>query len=526
MSERLCLIERDERGDRIRAVRLVGQHADAAWTSPRLDGGYAADAVDDAEAAAEWIAERLSVDGDSLGLLVVDTAGSQCAWVQAATAEAGAVRSAFSRGGEAPEEDFSDLGLEDEPEESGAFGSRPAALEASIEPLGPAYEPEAGVRIGVLVSPDAIVRLLIDALDRKGVDFTGVTSLWHTLGWAAGPVDAVSASSRVVADSPTVSGGVLVQPDGRLVWAWCREGALLAAGSQRLALHDDGPIVMKHDVARLINDWVAWSAQVGVAPGRILIMTCPLAWEKSTGDPNTLTAPGMASAISDLWPEAVLDIDVQDDPTLDILRLAHEAQRDSLEPGHSLGQLATRPGRSSRRVYQLAGIALAAGGLALAALGYRWQSQVGGVRTDAAALRESYTAELVAIEEMLGKPGAITNDLVPMLALMREVDQATRSSQITRAPGRPVIRELESLSFLLGELGDRVELQKIDASSAGGFTVTLITEDASVVGDINAQMENVGMNDGMLRWSATSQATGSRYTVRLGGLWQRQGGQP
>lgn len=523
MSERLCLIERDERGDRIRAVRLIGQHADAVWTSPRVDGRYAADATDDAQAAAEWIAGRLSVDGDTLGLLVVDTVGAQCAWVQAAAAEAGAVRGAFSRGGEAPEEDFSDLGLEDEPEESGAFGSKPSAMEASIEPLGPAYESETGIRIGVLVAPDAIVRLLIDALDKQGVDFTGVTSLWHAVGWAAGPGEESSASSRVVADSPTVSGGVLVQPDGRLIWAWCRDGALLAAGAQRLSLHDDGPIVMRHDIARLINDWVAWSAQVGVAPGRILVMTCPLAWEKSTGDPDTLTAPGVASAISDLWPEAVLDIDVQDDPSLEILRLAHEAERDSLEPGHALGQLATRPGRSMRRVYQFMTLALAAGGVALAALGYRWQSQVDGVRADAAEVRESYMAMLVEIEEKLGRPGAITNDMVPMIALIREVDEATRSSEIKRPPGRPVIREIETLSFLLGELGDRVELQKIDAG-ASAMTVEMTTEDAAVLDRINALLNDLGMNEGAVRWLASSRQSGSRYTITMVGRWQREGG--
>ncbi len=527
MSERVCLIERDDRGDRIRAVRLIGQHAEADWTSPRVDGRYATDAVEDAKAAAEWIANRLSVDGDKLGMIVVDTVGAHCAWVQAATAEAGAVRTAYGHGGEAALDEFEDdFGLDDEPEESDALGSRPTSMEAAIEPLGPAYDSPTGLRVGVMVAPDAIVRLLVDALDARGVGFTGVTSLWHVLGLVAGPNSHDSgASSRVVADSPTVSGGVLVQPDGRLIWSWCREGAVLAAGSQRVSLHDDGPIVTRQDVARLVNDWVAWSAQVGVAPGRILVMSCPLAWEKSTGDPDALTAPSVASAISDLWPDAVLDVDVQDDPVLTLLRRADSLAEDNLEPGHAMASLATRPGRSMRRGYQLIGVALAAGGLLLAAMGFRWQSKVDGMRSDAARVKQDYLADMASVEDMLGKPGEITGAMVPILKLNSEVDQATRSSEVKRSPGRPVVQELETVSFLLLELGGRAELDKIEVTQTT-FTVNLTTEDDSILGEINAQLTNLDMNSGPLRWTTSSTGTGSRYTVKLLGVWQRQEGQP
>src|SRR5690606_8756204 len=126
----------------------------------------------------------------------------------------------------------------------------------------------------------------------------------------------------------------------------------------------------------------------------------------------------MASAISDLWPDAVLDIDVQDDPVLTLLRRADTLAQDNLEPGHAMASLATRPGRSMRRGYQLMGVALAAGGIALAALGFRWQSQVGGVRDDAARVKQDYLADIARVEEMLGKPGEITGAMVPMLKLV------------------------------------------------------------------------------------------------------------
>jgi len=528
VSERFCLIERDERGDRIRAVRLVGQHADAAWSSPRHDGRYVSDAADDADAAADWIAERLGVEGDSLGLLVLDTSGSRCAWVHAASAEVGAVRGAYTRGGDTVEDDFDiDMDLDDEPVETSGLGSRPTPMEASIEPLGAAYEAEGGLRVGVLVAPDAIVRLLIDGLNKRGIEFAGVTTLWHVIAWAAEPVESQIVSSRVVADSPTVSCGVLLQPDGHLVWSWCRDGVVLAAGTQRLSIHDDGPIVTSSDVARLVNDWVAWSAQVGVSPGRIMLTACPLAGPSAVGpDVEALSAPQMASRLADLWPEAVLDIDAPEDPLLEVLRTAHESRRDNLEPGQAMVALATRPGRSMRRVYQFVGLALAAAGLALAAVGIRWQGQVDAVRDDAAEIRQAYTADITEVEEMLGKPGAIVNDMVPMIALIREVDQATRSSEITRDPPRPIIEELESLSFLLGELGDRVELEEITATGVGGFSIIMMTGDAAVAGDINALLDDLAMNDGALRWSAVSESRGSRYRVRMNGLWDRRGEQP
>lgn len=530
MSQRVCFIERDERGDRIRAVRLVGQHAEASWTSPRAEGRYVSEATEDAEAAAEWIAERLSIDGDKLGLIVVDTTGAHCAWVEAATAEAGAVRSAYGRGDEAVEDDYdADFGLEEEVEDSEALGARPTPVEAAIETLGPAYESVAGLRVGVLVAPDAIVRLLIDELDRHGVGFTGVASLWHLLGWMASPDSANSVdSARVVADSPTVSGGVMVTPSGRLLWGWCRENTLLAAGSIHLGLHDDGPIVMAHDVARLVNDWVAWSAQVGVAPGRIQIASCDVAGEMATGDTETLSVPGIASTLADAWPEAVVDVDIFEDPVLELLR-AHGAGADGdLAPGHAMSSLALRPGRATRRVYQVAGLALACCGIALAALGFRWQSQAPAVRADADRVREAYLADMAKVEQDLELPsGEITGAIVPIFKLTAEVDRVTRASEITRAEGRPIVQELESLSFLLSELGDDVELRRINAGSVG-FTVELSTENDAIVGRINALLSDLEMNSGPLRWQARANQRGSRseYTVDMAGTWTRQGGQP
>ena len=242
-----------------------------------------------------------------------------------------------------------------------------------------------------------------------------------------------------------------------------------------------------------------------------------------------MSIPAVANRLADLWPEAVLDIEAPDDPVLEVLRLAQDSRHDSLEPGHAMIGLATRPGRSMRRVYQLASLALVAGGLALAAIGLRWQGQIDSVRTDAEVIRGAYMADIAEIEERLEIPGVITGDLLPLVAIIREVEQATLASEITRDPPRPVIKELESLSVLFGELGDRVELEVVrvtSASGAGGFVVEMLTDDAAIVGEINALLGDLGMNDDAVRWSATSQTQGSsRYKVRMSGIWQRREGQ-
>lgn len=525
MSLRTCLVEREEHGDRIRRVRLLGRHAEAVWESPHALGAASSSPDEDVRSAADWIANRLSLDGDRLGPIVLDTTGAHCAWVQTATAEAGAVRAAYGRGGESALDEFeAEMDYEDEEEQAGVLGGRLTPLEASIEALGPAYDSDQGLRVGVVVAPDAIARLLLDELDDRGIGPTGVTTLWHALALAVGPSEADSSTpSRVVADSPTVGGCVVVQPEGRLLWAWGLGGRLVAAGSMRLPMHDDAPIVGEKDVARLVNDWVAWSAQVGVAPGRVLVLACPLALDHSTGEAHGLSAPRLAITLADLWPDAVMDIEVDDDPVREVLRRADGIDADDLTPGRSLSALSTRPDRKVRRGYQLLGLALAMFGLAMMAVGYRWQSQIGAVRADASRVREAYMADIEAVENTLGKPGVIRGDMVPIIRLANEVDQATRTSEAKRAAPRPVLEELEGVSLLLQELGDRVELTKIEVSHLT-FQVTMRSEDAAVVGDINRLLNELDLNGRALRWQVTSDAQrGTTYQVRMIGTWEREG---
>ncbi|MEO1007296.1 MAG: hypothetical protein AAFX79_01885 [Planctomycetota bacterium] len=530
MTDRVCFIERDARGDRVQAVRLVSPHAEARWDNPAAGVADASDPLGDADAAAEWIAERLAADGVRLSAIAMDAAGAQCGWIYAGSAEPAAVRAAYLRSSESDSDDLEfDEGFDDEQAAPEGLGGIAEPMDASIEPLAPAARDEHGARVGVVVAPDAIVRLVLDGLDRRRVDFDAVLSLWHALALACEPAGGAR-PDRVVAESPVVCGGVLVTPDGRLLWCWSRERTLLAAGSVRLVPHDDGPIVTPADVARVANDWVAWSAQLGVSPGRLALFLCPMAGPDAVGDDAALTAPGLANALADAWPDAVADVEIDDDPILRVLR-AIDAGDGDLAAGHGMASLATRPGRSTRRVYTLAGVALMALGVALGALGFRWQAKVGAMEADGQRLREAWLADAAEIEQMLEEPeGTITASVAPLLQLNTLVSNATRARSVDRAPPKPVLQELETLTFMLGELGDEVELQDLLIADVA-LTVKLTTEDPTVAGRINVLMEDLGLTgeDANVDWTLRSDQRGDRYEVSLAGLWvQRRstGGQP
>jgi len=520
VSTRTCLVERDAGGDRIRAVRLVGPHADARWQSPRTPEGYAQEPAEDAEEAADWIAQRLAVDEDRLGVVVLDAAGAYCQWVQAPAADARAVRASYERGTASATEDEG-LGLgedfDEADEQPPQLGGRPEPHEASIEPLAAAALAEGGVRVGVLVAADAVVRLLLDALDSRGVGFEGVASVWHALACAAGGSDP-AAHERVVADSPQVLAGVLVEPGGRLTWAWSAGSQALAGGTVRLTPHDDGPVLTRADLARLANDWIAWAAQLGASPARVVVFSCPTADAASTGDGDALTPEQACRVLGELWPEAVVDSEVSDDPLGAVLRRLEGAPLGELSPGRSMSTLATRPGRLARRGYQMAALALVCLGLALGAFGLRWRAQVGAVDADRQRLRSAWLEQVRAVEDQLGMPGEITGDLAPMLKLRSVVDQRTRAGDITRPPPRPMLGELENIAFLLMDFGDAVDLGTIRMNNTV-VTVDLTTDSPDLLGQINRKMQDLGMNAGAIDWQSQQTARGQRYSVTLTGTW-------
>jgi hypothetical protein len=171
---------------------------------------------------------------------------------------------------------------------------------------------------------------------------------------------------------------IMIDPLGRLVWAWSQDGLLGAAGSIRLRILPaqrpveasapppldadpgdfgssalqgarrvtapdtapgvqaiaDEPILecAQADVGRLIMDWLSWSAQLGHTPDRIVCIGPTTVSSRSRvgpiAAPEVLPAPpavqvSVPEALSQAWPGAVIDAAIHDDPvgaTLNRLR--------------------------------------------------------------------------------------------------------------------------------------------------------------------------------------------------------------
>ncbi|MEM7623908.1 MAG: hypothetical protein AAF235_11985, partial [Planctomycetota bacterium] len=102
MSIRICYLDREDRGGRLRGVRVVGPRFEAAWNAPA--GQVAGDPGGEVYvSAAAWIAEELSARpgpkpvGKRLDLLCLDTDGSACTWVSAPNSDRKSVAAVAER---------------------------------------------------------------------------------------------------------------------------------------------------------------------------------------------------------------------------------------------------------------------------------------------------------------------------------------------------------------------------------------------------------------------------------------------
>ncbi|MFN8729614.1 MAG: hypothetical protein ACK5Z4_07110, partial [Planctomyces sp.] len=324
---------------------------------------------------------------------------------------------------------------------------------ASPATAAPADTPERA-RIALAAIPDLAARLFVDQLDARGITPREVLSLWHAmpLAWSADAETSdrrSSASSAIVQAPVHCQATVLVDPaTRRLIWSWSRGNLIIATGTMLLRVANDpaeaaqavpaaapipanvnasadarppgllpardfsdvsdlprtddtaarpaGPItleVARPDLGRLVNEWLAWSAQLGISPTRIIV-SAPSLMALNFGDFDALGgSTRLAGAIDQAWGGAsgaglcnALGVD-EDDPVAATLRRAVQTLNDTLpsgpaaakrlerglivaDPRASMLDLARRPGRTSRTVYQWWAISLVAASLCLAAIGW------------------------------------------------------------------------------------------------------------------------------------------------------------
>ena len=519
MSDRVCYLARRDQGARIESARLVGSLTEERWEAPAHRGSDngAADPVEVARDAARWVAGHLAArDGQRPRLRVVclDTDGAACGWLTAPSAEESVVAAAAATRVDSD----SSSGLND-PWASPGESTVQALAEggASRPAAGGTAVAEGERRLAVLAVPDAGARVFLDALDDAGVSASSVVSLWHAAATAWDPAGPASPGpslrgDRVVATTAPVTAVVLVDPAGRLVWSWSRAGELVAGGSIRLPSRDEDPAVTGADVGRLATDWLGWSAQLGVAPARIVVVTPRL-----VEDGDSLSSAGLGEGLGRAWPGATVDLATHDDPLGATLRRLAEfgAAGPAADPRASLVRLTHRPGRAHRSLYRAAALAILGAAAGLAAVGVRAWSAAGTIRGQRETIRAATLTRMAEVLPDVAASPYPDKDLDDELARLKAVSAAGREIQ----PAKPILAELDAISAVLTKDTKPYKISLADSSVSLGVVVPITNLAAGQ--ELIDSLRSVGGSHCDWRESGDTQAQGAdKLLVYFYGAWR------
>lgn len=545
MSGRVCYVSSTDRGDRLATVRLIGARGEDGWRSTGSTEPLAV--LADVSSAAEWISERAgSGDGRAgeLGLICIDVEGANCVWLTAPSTDSAVVAAALAQAGDG------------ESARVGGAWASPTLAEASVEALAGVASNSGGraqrggsalalvkrarggaesnghagsQRLAVLAIPDVSARLLLDALDERGLVVDRVVSLWHALAaaWDRSPQGAGrSGNAEVVATNAPVIAVVLVDPAGRLVWAWSRAGELLAAGTIRLPQErqDSGPGTLRigrAEIGRLTTDWLSWSVQIGAAPARIVCVV-PQTGEDDNDD--DLTPSGIGAALGRAWAGATVDLAVHADPIgATLSRLVDSESVDVDDARHTLTILSHRPGRAHRTLYLWSAGCLAAVAVALTGVGWQAQSSAAQARSG----RDTSRTETMRMIEAMAPPTG-QRDRMEAMARPREYMKARLESKRQAInpnldPPKPILAELDVLSYVLGT--PEVEIDEISLMSHG-VQVYVRVPDTATAEMLKASLDSIA--DTNCDWAGSFPTTPGRAAQQktsyfLQGRWRTPG---
>lgn len=608
MNSIACYILRSHVGQAVAGVRMLAPGLDLSWTAPALPGSPAGapgesaqvpgfSPVETARQAAAFIVENLQALGTrSLPTLCIDPEGAICTWLSAPSPAPKVIAATIAQSAMPAVDPATGMSV------AGGGAGRLALLsgadastafsELSIQALAldedPARQPDhaRAARYALVSIPDASVRVLIDELDRQNIEIGAVVSLWHAM--ASGLDPAVRAAARslerdaVVAGSEIPSALLLVDPLGRLVWAWSLSGKLIVGGSMRLKriavkveapAPDAGPFAdepalqpdagaarrigapaapgrapdapretyeehwecSQADVGRLTLDWLAWSAQLGRSPQRVVCIGPAVVFSAAPDGPQSL-----AEALARAWPGATIDLVEEPDPIQVVLSRqdaaaafaaapAEKTRADAAlpDPRAALTALSTRPSRATRRMF----LWRAAGILALAALfiaaGYQLHRSADRAQDAIAAIRAQQAESLQSISQTvvnIDKSSDPFKDLSERLVDIRKRAAAAK-------PLPPAVPEVARVLSAFGQVRDRLpesarpELKIVEMTfTPARCSVRMQVPDAATGPDIEVALQSV---PGAIRWTGLtpSASSGPRPFV-LNGQWLETGAKP
>lgn len=483
---------------------MVSSHSDDHWEAPASGSPDAIiETIDD---AAVWIRQRLKSGGGSsrkLNLLCLDTDGAICTWTKPEDTSPEMITAAI----EQLDADHDEDALEGSFHSSMGERFPNLPLEVHFEPLN-AENTSEGSRRAVVATPDVPARLLIDELDSMGTRIGSVETIWSLIArcWDPGSEhnSGAKASSRVVTTDDPVCGSVIMDVKrARLIWTWSKQGELIAAGSMRVGFGQDGPMISPSDISRLCNDWIGWATQLGVAPMRV-VMVLP---EQLEG----LDRAQIHSEISKHWPMATTDLIAEDEPLLATLRKANDLLAEkAFEQSHE-GELTNRPGRAHRSMYRWASLALIIAGAAVSWTAWQLYNQGSETQQLAKASRSSMVEQIMKLQPPIQDLRLPETELQARLNRLR-----AKSGPVQVAPNKPILEELETISFVLGMTG--IEIESIQ------LTHTLVklqirTEELSLAEQINEALRSIeGSN---IQWRASPDFTrrGELIEASFSGVW-------
>ena len=473
------------------------------------------------QAVARFIAAELqSVRGPaSLALMCLDAEGAVASWVASPTRDRGAIASLIRMGtnnGLAGNDSGDSEASRSKATPLEYFGTDPLA--SSIEPFvadtidrtnpsnpsnssllgklrlrtgasskssraATASDFKPSERLGVLAMIDAPARVIIDELDALDIPVESVSSVWHALAASLDPTP----ESVDPAFAPLIA-IVVGTLDGRVLWVWSRARTLVAAGSLRAVVtyasnldaadpaasaSESGPHVTlgADEAARITNDWLAWSAQLCVAPSRVIALL-------PEGHDDGQGARRFALRLGAAWQDATVDATLASDPLLAVLtRLAQRLDTTPISaapatPATSLVGLSTRPGRKHRSMVRWAAAVLLAASVLMIAASILVRSAASDSRAVADTWRGSWReqVQIVYPTALTPQPGK-----GPLAIISEEVARLGNANKPPPAiePPMPVLEELETLSLILGNADVIVENIDLDSRAANIRILTL-----------------------------------------------------
>ncbi|GAB4553081.1 MAG: hypothetical protein Tsb0013_15520 [Phycisphaerales bacterium] len=477
-------------------VRLVDASGGGVWHAPAIvlgEGETAPTAAqwrERAQQAAQWMAGQRSIRR-RLGALVVGVDDAVCLWVRSSSLAPPVLVASVARL------------TEDWGESSSVWG---------VEPLyDTPRDPEMGGdhALSVICHHDALIRLLLDALDKRGVVPVCVMTRWHAMAHHA---DAAPGVTCVIEHDPE---------SRRLVWAWADRDGLYAGGTLTIGdlSGERAGAIAAAALQRCAMDWMTWSTQLGLTADRAVVLgpgadTIVEAWKRSFPD-RPARSSGGDSALG-LTLEAVA-------------REAEDANPSDVTGStrRCLGRLTHRPTRRTRKRYQVAGLAALIAAVAIGSIAV-WMRGRAETWRDSAETARSDANELLSTTWPNGIEGRPTS-LVREARRLYEQDERESTNVVLPPRPYPIYEELSRLVTMLVEVAEKtraeapederedwsIRIQRLVMDDAQA-RLSLFVPQRQVATEVLVRLNEEGK---LVSWNPVSGSPPERPTYQ--GTWQR-----